>query len=394
MKQIRLYLLVIVIFCSCAESDKKAGKISATYSFEIIDSLDLKILGNPTITDVSPKADRFAFYDFVGSEFLITDKSGTIVSRFSKKEDTPDSYGFLMEFPGFVNENQLALAGMEGIFIYDLEGNMIKKLTHPESLGGAGFMSFAGKGIETVTLDGKRYLLSKSFRTRESFPGEQKFYDSFRALELIDIEEEVFTEIVPFEKGSQFLDGNGYFESDYAPALEADGNKLYIALGGEQRLYVYDLSPDGATLDTVIMLDLPGFEKMPITPRSEFSEGTVTIKGGTPAFRNVHIQDGKILVQYYGGIPEGKKKELEALWESGNEEESELFYEKINSEVKQGALVLDQKNLKILGNLDFPPGVSISGFASGGGFLWMEKAPNEEEEEDFLRIYKIKLTEK
>jgi hypothetical protein len=48
----------------------------------------------------------------------------------------------------------------------------------------------------------------------------------------------------------------------------------------------------------------------------------------------------------------------------------------------------------VIGNLDFPIGVNVSGFASGGGFLWMEKSPNEEEEEDFLRIYKVKLVVK
>jgi hypothetical protein len=394
MKHLQLYLFVLLIFCSCSGPEKKEQEIPTTYSFEVIDSLDLKILGDPMITDVSPGANRFVFYDFANREFIITDGSGSILSQFSKKEDTPDSYGFLMESPGFVNDNQLALVGMRGIFIYDLGGNMIKKLPHPETLGGAGFMSLSGKGIETVTLNGKQYLLSKSVRTRETFPGEQKFYDNFRALEFIDIEEGKFTEIVPFEEGSQFLDGNGYFESDYAPALEAAEGKLYIALGGEQRLNVYDLSPEGAKLDTVVMLNIPGFGKLPVTPRAEFAEGTVIIKGGTPAIRNIHIIEGKILVQYYGGIPEDKMKELEAFYTSGNEEEAEQLYEKIENEVKKGILILDQKTLDVIGNLDFPKGVNVSGFASGGGFLWMEKSPNEEEEEDFLRIYKVKLVGK
>jgi hypothetical protein len=394
MKHLQLYIIVLIIFCSCSGPKKMEQEIPTTYSLDIIDSLDLNILGDPLIVDVSPKAGRFAFYDFANREFIVTDNSGDILGRFSKKEDTPDSYGFLMESPGFVDENQLALVGMRGVFIYDLDGNMIKKLAHPETLGGAGFMSFSGKGIETVSLSGKQYLLSRSVRTRETFPGEQKFYDSFRALELIDIEDEKFIEIVPFEEGSQFLDGNGYFESDYAPAIEAAEGKLYIALGGEQRLNVYDLSPEGARLDTVVILDLHGFGKLSSTPRAEFSEGSITIKGGTPAIRNLHVVEGKILLQYFGGIPEEKMKELEALYSSGSEEEAELLYDKIESEVNQGVLILDQKTLEVIGNLDFPKGVNTSGFASGGGFLWMEKSPNEEEEEDFLRIYKVKLVGK
>lgn len=394
MKQLQLYLLVIVIFYGCADHKEKEQEILTSYSFQVVDSLDLKILGNPMITDVSPKADRFAFHDFANKEFIITDNLGSIVSRFSKKEDTPDSYGFLMEFPGFLNEDQLALVGMKGVFIYDLEGNMVKRLAHPEILSGAGFMSFPGKGLETITLHGKQYLLSKSVRTRETFAGEQIFYDTFRALELIDNEDEKFIEIVPFEQGSQFLDGNGYFESDYAPALEATDEKLYIVLGAEQRLIVYDLSSEGVKLDTIVQLSIPGFEKLTVTPRAEFSEGSITIKGNTPAIRNIHIVNGKLLIQYYGGVPEDKMKELEALWNSGNEEESEKIYNQVENEVKQGVLILDQNTLEVIGNLDFPDKVNKSGFASAGGFLWMEKAPNEEEEEDFLRIYKVKLVGK
>lgn len=393
MKLHSLFLLLILV-SSCAERETKEPEIPTAYSLEVFDSLDLNILGDPLIVDVSPKADRFAFYDFANSEFIITESSGTILSRFSKNGDTPDSYGFLMEFPGFLNDTRIALVGMRGVFIYDLEGNLIKKLSHPETLAGAGFMSFSGKGVETIFLDGRQYLLSKSVRTRETFAGEQKFYDTFRALELVDIEEEKFLEIVPFEQGSQFLDGNGYFESDYSPALEASEGKLYLALGGEQRLNVYDLSPEGAELDTIVMLDIPGFEKLPVTPRAVFSDGSITINGGTAAIRNIHIVDGKVLAHYYGGIPEENMKELEALWSSGNEEEAELMYEKIENEVKKGILILDQKTLEVIGNLDFPDGVNTSGFASGGGFLWMEKKPNEEVEEDFLRIYKMKLLSK
>lgn len=394
MKQICYFYLIAFFLFSCASPKEQKLDLTETFSFEVIDSLDLRIIGNPMLINVSPKANRLVFYDYPSREFVFTDASGTVISKFSKKADTPDAYGFLLEFPGFIDDEKVALAGMNGVFIYDLEGTMIKKMAHPESLGGAGSMSFIGKGIETITLSGKPYILSKSVRTRDTYAGEQKFYDTFKALELIDIENANSLEIVPFEEGSQFLDGNGYFESDYAPALEAFGDKLYVALGGERRLLVYSLKPDGAKLDTIVNLQIPGFEKLPVTSREEFYKGSITIKGSTPAIRNIHIIDGKIILHYYGGIPEPIMKEADAFWEAGNEEESERLYEKASKEVVQGALILDIQTLKPIGNIQLPIGVSQSGFASGGGYLWMEKAPNEEEEEDFLRIYKMKLVDK
>jgi len=362
-----------------------------TFSFEVVDSLELDILGDPTMIGVNAAMDRWVFYDFPGKEFVFTDQTGTVVSRFSKRADTPDAFGFLLEFPVFLNDRQVALTGMRGVFIYDLQGHLIKKLSHPESLGSAGFMSFPGKGMKTVTLDGQPFLIGKSVRTRNTFPGEQVFYDRFRALELIDVVNERFMEIVPFEGGSQFLDGNGYYESDYAPAYEVSGNKLYVALGGENRLHVYTLLSSGAALDTIVQLHIPGFTKLPATSREEFSQGTITIKGNTPATRNIHLVDGNVLVHYYGGIPEETMNVLEGLWLSGDEEEAERQYSEAEKEVNQGVLVLDQETLTHKGILKFPDGTNKRGFASGGGYVWMERLPDEENEEDFLRIYKVKM---
>ncbi|SIS98143.1 hypothetical protein [Belliella pelovolcani] len=394
MKQIIYLYLVLVAIISCSSPKEQSLENEDGYSLVIVDSLEINVLGSPMLVDVSPMADRFAFYDYSSKEFLFTDRNGAIIGRFSKKGDTPDAYGFLMEFPGFIDEEQVALAGMNGVFVFDLGGNMVKKMSHPESLGGAGFMSFVGKGMETVNLAGKPYLLSKSVRTRDTYPGEQRFYDEFKAIELIDIEHGEFTEIVPFEEGSLFLNGNGFYESDYAPALEASGDRLYVALGGEPKLRVYKLNQTGAELESTVDLIIPGFEKLPLTSREEFYKGSVTIKGSTPAIRNIHVVDDYLILHYYGGIPENIMKELDALWESGDQEESERLYAKAAEEVSQGMLILEKESLIQVGNIPFMKGVSTSGFASGDGFLWMQRSPNVEEEEDFLRVYKVKLVRK
>lgn len=84
------------------------------------------------------------------------------------------------------------------------------------------------------------------------------------------------------------MDWNGYFESDYTPSFEIFEKKLYIALKGEKRLNIYPLGPAGANLDTIIDLQIPDFGKLPITAREQFSKGAVTIRGNTPAIRNIH----------------------------------------------------------------------------------------------------------
>lgn len=387
------FYLLLLSAISCSEKSETINE-PTSYSLEILDSLDLTLLGNPLIADVKSDGSKFLFYDFASSDLIVTNAEGEIQSKFSKKEDTPDAYGFMMEVPGFFGSNQIAVVGMKGIFLYDYEGNLIKKMDHPESLGGAGFMAFPGKHTESTEINGNDYLITKSVRSRDSFNGEMKFYNTFKALELVDPESGSFTEMVPFEEGSMFLNGTGYYESDYAPAFETKDGKLYISLGAEQKLHVYNLSSGGASLDTAISFSIPGFETLVPKDLSEFSEGTVTISGSTPSIRNIHIIDNKILLHYYPGIDPEKMKEAELLWEQGKQEEAGELYEKLEAELDQGLLVIDQNSLKLEGIIPLPKNLNNTGFTSANGFLWMEKSANEEQEEDFLRIYKVKIQEK
>lgn len=378
----------------CSAPEKSTDSKMPELSLEIIDSLDLHMLGDPLITSVSESGEEFLFYDFVSRDIVVTDRYGEIQSQFNKSEDTPDSYEFMVEAPGFVGEDQLAIVGMGGIFLYDTAGNMIKKIDHPETLGGGGFMAFPGKSVETVVLNGQTYLVTRSVRTRDTYPGEQQYYDKYKHLELVDIEQGSSIEIVPFEQNSRFLDGMGYYESDFWPALETNENKLYLALAGEPTLYRYSLSAEGASLDTVIQLSIPGFQGIEGTPRAEFVEGNVMLNGSISSIQNIHILGDKLILNYYGGISAEDNAELSKLYEANKMEEADELYYTLDSQVSRGVLVFDLESLALLGDLQLPENADLESFASGGGYLWMQKNRSDEVEEDFLRIYKVKLAEK
>lgn len=398
MKKLFLNLCTLAfIYCcinACSEKDEQVFQEVKSFEWAVIDSLDLEFLGNPMLSDVSPDGSKLVFFDYPSSEILITDSKGNINHSFSKEEDTPDAYGFMLERPGFFKGDQIAIYGMNGLFVYDLDGKMQKKIPHPESLGGAGSMNFIGKAIESATLDGKEYLLPISVRPRNSFPGEQEFYDTYRALELVDVDAGSMTEMIPFEEGSHFLNGKGYIQSDYAPAYEAKNGKLYFVHGGDPQLYVYQLGPELAELDTVIQLGIPDFLIPEGKDRAEFQEGHIEIRGGTASIRNIHILDDLLLLNYYSGVDPAKSKEAEALWTSGNEEEASAMYQKIESEAPKGTLIYNLSDLSYLGHVPPPDHTGGRTYASGGGFAWFQKSPDPDVEEDFLRVYKLKLVEK
>lgn len=391
------FFFVFVLFSllfSCGSEEKEAPITEIAFEWKIVDSLDFKYLGNPILADVDASGGRAIFYDFASSNILITDLEGNLVSEFNKTEDTPDSYGFMTNLPGFFKEDQISVMGIAGVFIYDLEGNMVQRIKHPEALGGAAFMALSGKSMEKISLGGKEYILSKSVRGRETFPGEPKFYEVFRALELIDTETGESTEIIPFEEGSLFKNGLGYWESDYMPAFEARNEKIYIALGGEGVLRVYNLRDGEAVLDTAIRLSIPNFQVIEGNELSTFQEGTIMLEGGVPSIQNIHIVEDKILLPYYAGMDSQTSEELDELWMSGAEEEAEIAYEQAEREVPKGVLIFDLSTLTYLGRLEMPEKAPSPSFASAGDFLWMEKPASEEVEEDFVRLYKVKISEK
>ncbi len=367
----------------------KSEKISLEW--EILDSLDLEYLGQPVLADVNETAGKVVFYEYTGQDLLITDLEGNIESKFSKSGDTPDAYGFMMSLPGFYNENEISMHGMNGFFLYDLEGNMTKKVKHPEAPGAVAFMAQIGKTSERTTINGKDYILTKSTRSRDTYPGEEIYYEKFRAIEVIDPETETVNDIVPFEEGSIFLNGMGYIKSDYMPAFEADGNVLFSAMGGEPILYKYTITENSATLDTAVNLSIPEFQKIEGKELASFSKGSVAVTSVTPSIRNIHIVGDKLLVAYYSGMSDDQLKELEGYYNQGNQEEAEERYYALEKKVKRGVLVFDKNSLELLGELAMPEEAKSINFVSGDEYLWMVRAAPEDVEEDFLRVYKVGL---
>lgn len=378
---------------SCGESNQTAEGLEEmdSLSIEKVDSVDYKLLGDPILADVSQDGSRILIYDYAASEIISLDQSGKLLGKFSKTEDTPDAYGFMMELPGFLGNDQVVVNGMRGIFIYDLEGNQVKKIDHPESVGGAAFMPQVGKSIETFTYQNQEFILSKSVRPRDTYPGEQAFYDRFRALEWINVASGESTEIIPFETGSIFKNGKGYIESDYTPSFEWIEGKLYISLGGESILRIYDMSGESVNLDTAINLTIPEFRELPVRERNEFSEGSITVDGSTPSVRNIHRVGDKLILHYYAGMDPEKVKEAGELWQSGNQEEAGLLFDKLEEDVPKGFLVFDLETLQLLDRIDLPQGVDTGGFLAAGNVLWFQKSASEEVEEDFVRIFKYKF---
>ncbi len=390
------FIFIIFLSQACDSPEQKSSEIIAQSSFdlEIVDSLDIPILGMPMLSDVSADGTKITLYDWPGSEVIIADSNGDILHRWKKNKDTPDSYGFMMSLPGFVANDQVAIVGMRGFFIYDLAGNLVKKLDHAENMGGAAFMGRPGNTVKYVERDNQPNLLYKSLRGRDTYPGEDAFYEKFRAAEFLDINTGEYFEMGKFEENSRFLDGMGYIESDYMPAFEYFEGNFFMALGNEPILRKYRVTQDSVELVASKELELPELIIVEGEPRSSFDPNSVTIQGGTGSIRQIFQIDEYLAVSYFSGIPEEEELLLDEIWEKDGEAAFEEAYEKVLEKVPQGIFIINPETLEILGEIPFPKGVNQEGFVVKSDAFWFEKVRSEEEEEEFIRIYKMKLIEK
>ena len=391
-----LFILLSALILACGTAEEKStGTTAATeLRFEVLDSLDLDFLGSPILASTNPAGSKFGFYDYPSKKIIISDQSGEILDTLSKTGDTPDSYGFMIDLPVIWGNDKLIQVGMNGVFIYDQAGNMLKKISHPEDMGGAAFMSITGKTSKIVEFDGVPYLLMNSIRTRDTYAGEQKFYDTYKAIEVVNLETGETEDFGPFEEGSLFHNGNGFIQSDYLPAFAASKGKLYLSHGGEPKVWVYSFSPEKATLDTALALDIPNLYPIEGIDRKELSEGSYSISGVNAAIKNIFVQGGKILISYYPGIDPLEMEEAEKLWMEGKEDEATVLYEKLQEKYPAGLLVYDEGSLEFLAQLNYPENTNKDGFLADDEFIYFPKTPDPDVEEDFLRIYKMKIVAK
>lgn len=159
-------------------------------------------------------------------------------------------------------------------------------------------------------------------------------------------------------------------------------------------MYIYEFSETHSSLDTVISFTIPDFFEIEGKDRSEFSKGGVAVSIANAAIRNIFVQNGKILIHYHPGVDPILMEEARALFKVGKQDEGNAIFKKASSKSVPGILVYDKTNLDFLGRIDFPSGTDLGGFMADKEYLYFQRRPAADVEEDFLMVYKMKLIEK
>jgi hypothetical protein len=380
-------ILVFLLFISsCDNSETKGENTQRKLNLQLKDSVSLKILADPVLSDVSKSGDKILFNDWASGEYITINREGQILGRFSKKEDTPDNPGFLFRWPAIRNskETEIVQYGMKGIFYFDINGQLIRKQNSPAPSNAGVMAGLIGRNIKVSEAYGQEFLLFNTLRDFDSYPGEEAYYEKFKGIEMVKIGSDTSYNLGQIPDSSIFRNGMAYYSSDYDPVAHIENEKFYLAFAGEPILYQYILNPDfSLSLDTAINLDVKMHLPIEGFPLNEFAKGSVTFRGDISAIRQIETYGNNILINYSPGIPQQDVDEVNEQYP----DDFELGYRKLREKYYAQILVIDKETLKQKANLKFPENASLEGFIVNDEGLWFQRKENFEEEEDFVRFY-------
>jgi hypothetical protein len=382
--------LLGLLLSSCTTNSSEETNLSVESEFEVLDSLKIPYLGYLYFSDISYHGNKFLLYDPQRHVVVTVNRSGEIISEFSKQGDVPDAYGFLYALPAFDMENNIIIHGMKGTMYYDAQGNFIKKLKDPlESFGG---VSIFRNGLKPRL----HYHKHKTFIINR-YTGEKAhdsngipMYEQTPMIEINDLSDPEKKQLILIPATSVFTDGLIYWESDYWPVSCLIENKLYVAIGMDPHLYVYELSDDFEVLsEEKILLPYENFNPWQGDDPKAYSKGMAMARSSTPTTLSLESIGKHLVMEFYQGLTKKEDQELQLYFKEDREKAS-IFSKQLREKYKRKLLVWDPENLKLIKSVTIPKHI-VQGFVMRNNEVWYVKQQSSEIEEDVITLYKVKI---
>jgi len=347
---------LILVSCSSPNSQKKDSESAReSYRLEILDSLVVDYIGMMAWSHISPDGNNFLAIDQQKSDILLIGKNGEIKSNINKTGDQPDAIGpNLAARPQFRNNNEIALLGSKGMFIFGFDGHL-KRSIKPD------FDPISNLVIQNADqfqfIDENHAVAAYGARNPEG----AGFYTqaSGTKLESIDVENEIFTGILPYPKSSSFKNEAKIFQYDWE---NPEHPKNEINLKIEPFHLMKGKDPKSVDKE-VIRFDV-----------RDFAFGSLN---------NIFLSEDRILLSYSQGLSDEEYKQIT----EGISDFQESF-SVVGKKNKSALAVINSDGLPI--PIVIPDFLGRLEFVDREGHLWF--SPNKNEvERDYEVLYKSKI---
>ncbi|EIM72072.1 hypothetical protein A3SI_20052 [Nitritalea halalkaliphila LW7] len=315
-------------------------------------------------------------------KIYIANFDGEIESEFSKFGDIPDSYGILLSTIRFEGDGAILIYGSNGFFKYSYYGETInrQKLKNYE-MPDRSFKTM-GRGMEAV---GNRYLyINQEFPPNRDYSKKSFLYD-LHLLKWLYPDSGEIEPFIQFPEYSLFRNGKLFFRSAWDPAFHVEDGYIYVVFGLEPVIYVYQ---DTFPYNLVSELPIQFKEFRNFTGTDDF---TFEIEAFFDRFRSAFVEnikkiDDLFVIAYFPGYDQ---QDLSESNENKSPQEREAFLEKIAKKYPNRIAIVDSTGNVI--NDFVPEGLEPSSMLVRDGQLWMMEKPNEEEEQDYFRLFRVGL---
>jgi hypothetical protein len=234
MKKINALFTCSILLSFACSSPKEESENQLTNSNEwelqIVDSIQVDYLGQLVLLAIHPDGNHFLFGNSSNNHLVLTDGKGDIITTYEEPADAPTSVGALTTSATFLGD-QVITTGNNRLAVYDLKLQFLKSLKFPP----------IGRGIQPISLQGENELLGFIGGPQNDLPSNQpEYYSQYNLFELINLDQEAFSPLVPFHEKSRFLTGEAF---DFlSPKFQVDGSKVSFVYSNDSLIYSYDLA--------------------------------------------------------------------------------------------------------------------------------------------------------
>lgn len=383
MKITPLLLIFSIFVLSCSAPTSETQK-EPDLSLIIQDSIQVNYTGLLMLMDVSPKHEKILLFDPQTRKFVVAGMDGSIQSEFVKERDAPDSFGSYPLAAGKYNDSgNIQIVSFLGIFEFNNSGEMVSNIRIPKDEQ----VSFAGRfdALSEIAFLKDKILLAGLEARGKYNKTQPEFYDNFLQLIWADPKTGKFERFLTLDPESIFQNDMSHEPSTLSTKFEVFDNQLYVISGTDPYLNIYELDSPYTKIER-IPLNLTNYR---LNEGEDPKKADPRAISYDPSFGNIQKMakvNDLLFISYVNGYDD---LDSEAYQNLQTEEDWQDFNSRISKKYKNQFLVLDLEGNKIaefespnqLGNV----------FVSREGSLWFISKPNTEVEEDFVKIYQVKI---
>lgn len=386
----QLLLPILGFFLAFSCSPKEKTEVQKPHSeqnleFEIYDSLVVDHLGNLDIADISSDKSIFLLIDPQTDTIFVTTNTGQILHKFSSKGDGPGFYpGFRIGPPNFLSNSEIIIPANRGFYLYDISGEPSQTF-FPEFMPSFSMINPYNNNL--IIRDGKVYYPWEGRLTDKYGVDGKKFQLATQRVEILDLQNGLFTPALHFPKESKFRNGEKSFSNvNYLTALQSQGDSLFVVFRNEPVIYGYHFS----NLDSpssIRRIPFPSFiEKKPVDSEVFGSYQMKDLYVGS--INNFHpIENSRFLISYARGLTD---KEFEAIFALESKNRT-LFVEEMKRTNTNGIVLFDGNSISSL--IEKPIELGYTHKFISEDEIWF--TPNySESEKDYVVLYKTRLISK